>query len=301
MTMAMMNFTPDQVECPVCGRQRFRAWIATGRGRAVACVGCQLRMTHPRPSPEELARVYESGDYYESHGMGENPDAAWRERAKGIVSAAGIQPRTLLDVGAGEGHLVHAMRELGIAADGVELFATGRAAARERYGVELRETPPLEASYDLVTWIHSLEHTRDPVAELRRCRELLAPSGRLLVEVPHAGSIEMMRPTVRDKILDFPVHLFHFVPATLSSVVRAAGFVVERVELINPEFLERLLALRRPRAAPGPSVATSGASPRHAMLYGIPRLRRLWSGHVLPMIRSVAPGYEFTLVAKRGT
>ncbi len=258
-------------------------------------------MTHPRPSPEELDRVYKSGDYYQSRGMGEVRDTAWRERATGVLRTSGTQPHTLLDFGAGEGHLVHAMRESGIAADGVEPFALGRAAARERYGVELRETPPRDVSYDLVTWIHSLEHTRDPVDGLRRCRDLLAPSGRLLIEVPHAGSIEMLRPMVRDKILDFPVHLFHFVPDTLSSVVHAAGFVVERVELSNPEFVERLLARRRPRTSLGPPAVASGTSRHGAMPGEILRRPGLWSGRLLPMIRTVAPGWKFTVVAKRGT
>ena len=108
--------------------------------------------------------------------------------------------------------------------------------------------------------------------------------GRLLAEVLRTGSTDMMRRAVRDQILDLPVRLFHFVPDRLSSVVRA-WFDVERVE--------RPRAHRRPRPSSG--------GPRHAVPYDITRRGELLSEHVLPLIGNVAPGWEFTLVAKRGT
>lgn len=47
------------------------------------------------------------------------------------------------------------------------------------------ETALLEPRYDAIFLIHSLEHVDDPVAVLERCREWLAPGGRLFVAVPN--------------------------------------------------------------------------------------------------------------------
>jgi 2-polyprenyl-3-methyl-5-hydroxy-6-metoxy-1,4-benzoquinol methylase len=47
-------------------------------------------------------------------------------------------------------------------------------------------TAHLDAQFDAVFAIHVLEHLDDPVAVLKRCREWLAPEGRLFLAVPNA-------------------------------------------------------------------------------------------------------------------
>ena len=231
----------------------------------VRCRNCRLAATWPQPDAETLEAVYESGDYLGARDIAK-PDG-WTERAEAILRLLPEGP--LLDIGAGGGHLVAAARALGVHADGMDPSATARAVAMSTHGLSLLPELPSRAQYAAVTLIHVLEHTRDPLIELRHARRLLRPRGTLFVEVPHAGSVEMVRPAQARKILDLPVHLFHFTPTTLRRVAGAAGFRVETVRLFNADLTERLLAHR-------PSLPF---------------------GKMLVKARPVLPGWKFQLVA----
>lgn len=73
--------------------------------------------------------------------------------------------------------------------------------------------------YDLLTLSHSLEHVEDPIAYLDGLRSHLAPSGRLLIEVPYFpdGPYDLL---VAD-------HCTHFTIGILNMVLRRAGYAVE--------------------------------------------------------------------------
>lgn len=286
------------VECPICGPRSGRLWTRDGGWSVARCGGCGLLMTTPRPSAAVLDAIYASASYYESHGMGPGDEGAWIERARGILASLASRPRRVLDMGAGQGELVRAFRSLGLEADGVEPSGPGRDAARRLRGVALAPAlPPRPGRYDLVTFVHSLEHLPDPVAALREVVSHLAPGGRIFVEVPHARSVEMWRPTWRRRILGLPAHLYHFVPESLARVVERAGLRVVEVRLSNPDALEWALGLRarwKGRAASG---ATAGEPPSAAPALPPARPASLWARSILPWIRRRFPGYQFQMVA----
>lgn len=293
-----------RVECPLCGASPARRWRRHSGFTIVSCRGCGLRITWPRPSAAELAALYDDAAYYDARAMGAAVSAAWVERAREILAAVPAPVERALDVGAGEGHAVAALRALGVQAHGVEPSPAARAAALARYGVTLdAELPPAgDGSWDLVTYIHALEHFADPVDALRRAAARLRPGGCVFIEVPHARSIELLTRRGRERLLDLPAHLYHFVPATLTRVAERAGLEVSAVRLANPEALERLFAWRARRRAQGggaraegPVTAAppaGGAAPRSAW-------RRHWGARVLPWLRERFPGYKFQLVARR--
>ena len=51
--------------------------------------------------------------------------------------------------------------------------------------------------FDVVRFNHVLEHTQDPLAELRRAHELLAPEGILLISVPNLAGFSSGFPPFR--------------------------------------------------------------------------------------------------------
>src|SRR5215468_4873419 len=124
--------------CPLCGVRPARRWTRKGDWTIVRCSGCNLLITWPRPDAQTLARIYADEGYYDARNMGSAAAAAWAERARGILDNLGFLPRSVLDFGAGAGHFVFALREMGIIADGIEASPSGRAAARRLHGVELR-------------------------------------------------------------------------------------------------------------------------------------------------------------------
>ena len=271
----------------------------------VRCVGCDLRITWPRADDATLARIYEDEGYYNSGGMGHTASGAWRERARGILGVLQTRPGSVLDFGAGEGHFVHALREMGLIAEGVEPSPAGRAAARRLYGLDLRSevSHDLNGRFELVTMVHSLEHMANPVQTLSQVKELLEPSGVVFIEVPHAGSVDMWWPRRRREILSLPVHLYHFVPATLIRVVEGAGLRLVDLRLANPDILEWLLKVRarwRPPGGPAESGAQAGSEVDCSTPYRKSgRARSLWASRVLPWVRRYCPGGQLQLVATR--
>ena len=278
-------------ECPLCGHIPARHWTRQGSWQVVRCQGCGLLMTWPRPAPDVLDRLYDLDGYYSSRAMGEAARSEWAARAQGILAALPQMPGRVLDVGAGAGHFVQAVRELGLQAEGVEPSAAGRQAARRMYGLDLlAEMPDRPHSYDLVSLVHALEHMPDPLARLAGMRHLLSPDhGALFIEVPHAGSVEMWTGR-RAEILDLPAHLFHFVPQTLTPLVTAAGLHVDRVGLSNPSFLEAGLGLWA-RMSPRRRPTLMAHDPRPPGRVAFAKARLLES------VRGAFPGWKFLVVA----
>ncbi len=196
-------------------------------------------------------------------------------------------------------------RALGLRTDGVEPSPAGREAARNLYGIDLRKNTPVDCrfTFDLITFVHSLEHSRDPVGTLKGGSPLLRSGGGLFIEVPHAESVERWSRRRGREIRDLPAHLYHFVPRTLRQVVERAGFRVTRVCLSNPSFVESALAVRaRMRRRPGEETpARDEVSPDAPV--GVRRAAsgrgNWWTEGLLPWIRRTLPGWKFRLLATK--
>jgi 2-polyprenyl-3-methyl-5-hydroxy-6-metoxy-1,4-benzoquinol methylase len=139
-----------------------------------------------------------------------------------------LDPGTrVLDVGAGNGAAVRALRASGVDAHGIEPEERAVAAARAA-GVEtvrvgtLEENPLAGERWDVVRMNQVLEHMPDPVDALRRARELLAPGGRVVIGVPNFGSLGRRVFGGSWDGLELPRHLHHFTPETLGLALAKA-------------------------------------------------------------------------------
>lgn len=187
-----------------------------------ACKGCGLVHMNPRPTVEDLDRHY-AEEYRLVMGdvAGEETSDAQVRRSRQQRQFIGVTPERHLDVGCSMGTLLN---EIGATTKtGVEPGAEHRAIAREA-GIDAHATiEDLKATdpepFDLVTLSHVLEHTTDPVGFLDELRPLIAPGGRLLIEVPYL---------YRSLAYEL-AHLLCFARPTLDATVHAAGYeVVER-------------------------------------------------------------------------
>src|SRR2546423_5746836 len=212
--------------CAWCGTP-FDAGAPARRGRRL-CRACGTWTTDPWPSDEELDRAY--GRWYRP-GVGRfsGPgDAILRTlRARTAVRIDELAPPgPVLDVGAGDGTLVDALRKRGRDAVGVERYST----RRDFLEGELDAVP---GEWAAVVFWHALEHLRAPAAALARAAEILSPRGVVVVAIPNAQSWQARAFRDRWFALDLPRHLVHLPPETLVAGMRTAGLRPVRISHVR--------------------------------------------------------------------
>lgn len=196
-------------------------------GRLAVCESCGTATTYPVPDDAELTAAY-NGWYRPATGRfaggGDvllRRSRAWLARRLDRLAP----PGPVLDVGAGDGALLGALRARGRTALGLEresVRADVRAAELTSFDEGLGE-------WAAVVFWHSLEHLRDPAAALDRAAALLAPGGVVVIAVPNRASWQARTFGLRWFALDLPRHLVHLPAATLLDGLAARGLRVERV------------------------------------------------------------------------
>jgi SAM-dependent methyltransferase len=114
---------------------------------------------------------------------------------------------------------------------GVDFDPKCRDLAAEIYDVavdvgELAAQRYPDGHFDVVTSWHCLEHVFDPEAELAEMARVLAPGGRLLIEVPTAGLLGRLF-RGRWLYLQAPTHLYLLRPDALRALVTQVGLTVD--------------------------------------------------------------------------
>jgi SAM-dependent methyltransferase len=138
----------------------------------------------------------------------------------------------VLEVGCATGELAAAVRtELNIAAfEAIELSPLAEQAREHvdrmhrRPVTELIEANELKRQFDLIVMSHVLEHIANPRAELAALRQVLAPGGRIFLEVPNRSGNRMLN------IDDNRSHLHFFSPSSLTRLLAMEDYEVIAAE-----------------------------------------------------------------------
>ena len=246
----MSESTVNASQCSLCGSSAIKTlktpdhWIGPevfadleGKIGLAKCKDCGFVFVNPKPSPERLEAFY-SGITYECHKADGTALAGSKsdfllDRLEAVVPAGS---RRLLDFGCGGGAFLDRARSRGWSVRGFEPGARGRATCHAR-GLDvvgdLAEVP--SASADLVTFHHVFEHLLDHEAALASVRRLLAPGGRVFIEVPNAASLRarlaapaLTRPlNLDERYRAFPIHLSYFNAKTFLRTLEKSGFNVQ--------------------------------------------------------------------------
>lgn len=240
---------------------------------AVICQGCGLIRNDPLPTEEEkldavgglLAQLHRPAGVLPRHSL-----CNARRYLSGFP--AGL-PRgaALLDVGCGDGSLLHLAAQQGMRVLGVDTDPEAARLAREFYEVNVlcgraEELDLEESSFDIVCAAHTLEHLDEPQVFLDRARRLLKPGGFLFIEVPN-----VLRPKTSAQRIWTMQHCFYFCPETLiAMLVRNNWSPVESTVFFRNSFQ----VVAQPRACPDPFMAKGAdwkyvcrALRRHRWLY----------------------------------
>jgi SAM-dependent methyltransferase len=187
------------------------------------CLGCGAYIQTPRMSDEDIHRYYADGLYREWLGIEQDAlDTDELRRAKLdatiIKDICGIVD-SHLDVGASRGYLldeVGSKIKVAVEPNREYVIAPNLAAAY----TDIYHMSHMYNSFELVTSIHSLEHTTDPLSMLRELSCFVRASGRLVIEVPSETS-----PGGWGRL----AHNFHFPPWTMSYMADKVGMKITHV------------------------------------------------------------------------
>ena len=213
----------------------------TKQFRVVRCDACGLQRLDPKPPPEELGRYYPDNYWFApDQSAASRLEEAYRRVvlrdhvqfvAQALADSTARGP--LLDVGCGGGLFLGMMRERGLRVVGLDNSREAAGVAWRRQQVpaltgDLERAPLRSGSFAGLTMFHVMEHLYDPGAYLCAARALLAPDGRLVVQVPNAASWQARLLGQAWNGADIPRHLTDFRARDLEKMMEGAGFEVLR-------------------------------------------------------------------------
>ncbi len=185
------------------------------------CEACGFRFTNPRPQSEQLAAYYKS-DAYIAHSNTHKGMVAkiyqWvRKRTirKKVARLRGEELHgDLLDIGCATGEFLHAFQQHGWTVAGIEPDQDAASYARTHYGLSVYPEAQLDhlpdASFDLITMWHVLEHVEAFRQRMETVIRLLKPGGRVVIAVPNPDSYDARHYGSFWAAWDVPRHLSHF-------------------------------------------------------------------------------------------
>ncbi len=218
--------SPTEADCAWCGAPLRDSGQLTGR---IRCAACGVATTSPWPSQAELDAAY-AGWYRPASGrfagLGDKVLRWTRgQLAKRINRIA--PPGPVLDVGAGDGAMMDALRAYGHEAVGLERSPTRPDVRKSEF------TEEEEGAWAAIIFWHSLEHLPEPSTAIDRASSLLLDGGVLIVAVPNSASLQARLFGDRWFALDLPRHLVHLTAGALLNRLRATGLQVERVSYLR--------------------------------------------------------------------
>jgi SAM-dependent methyltransferase len=214
------------------GQQATRdcAWCGAAFGPSAArlggrrrCASCGAATTDPWPGAAELERAY--ARYRPPSGRFAGIGDAVLRRTRATLAARVDRlapPGPVLDVGAGDGILLDALRARGRKALGLE-----RDSRRE--DVREADITDLDCVWSAIVFWHSLEHLPTPGRAIDQAERHLRAGGALLIAMPNSASLQALAFGDRWFHLDLPRHLVHLPAATLTERLRSHGLTVTRV------------------------------------------------------------------------
>jgi SAM-dependent methyltransferase len=218
---------PVTPTCAWCGAP-LEAAAARLAGR-IRCQRCGAATTVPGPTAAELAAAY--GEWYRPSSSRRFTFAgdALLNRTRGALASridAVAPPGPVLDVGAGDGVLLDALKRRGRDAVGLE---------RESRRPDVRDEPlvELEGEWAAVVFWHSLEHIPEAGDAIHQAARLLAPGGVVAVAVPNSDSLQARAFGNRWLHLDRPRHLVHLTARSLTAGLEREGLRIERVSHVR--------------------------------------------------------------------
>jgi SAM-dependent methyltransferase len=244
----------DRVDtaCVACGENHAAAAFDKNGFGYASCSACGTLYQTPRPSLEAFESFYmdsASSRYWAevffpavAEARREKIFRARVKRLSTLCSERGIDPKTIVDVGAGYGifldewRLIHPASHCIAIEPSVELAAECRRKGLEVVESIVERATSLHEIGDAVVCFEVFEHVHDPLAFLHVLRSKVKPGGYLFVTTLGIDGFDIQVLWERSKSI-FPPHHINFLSLKGFEVLFArAGF--EGIEVMTPGVLD---------------------------------------------------------------
>lgn len=201
--------------------------------------------------PQDMARHYDSEKYYAYHAH--KKYSRLRNLLHKFVFRAfklGLLPSSIrylryfpaldvikklhnhaaiLDVGCGDGMLIHEMSVWGFNnLTGIDPFVEEKRAKRVK--ILKQDVFEHDGQYDCIMMHHSLEHMDRQHAIFEQLHRLLKPKGALLIRIPLADCYAMRKYGANSFQIDAPRHFFIHTIKSMAYLAHSNKFVVDKVQ-----------------------------------------------------------------------
>src|SRR5438045_6630904 len=172
----MTAFRLNVATCPVCRGNRLHYLFSVSGYRIVRCANCDLLMSSPQPTEEDLKRIY--GEEYFVLGERDEGRIHVDELKQSTADLylnlleryRGEGPGRLLEIGCGHGDFLLRAAARGFTVAGVEYSSHACSVARDKLGdfpdakIFCGEITSVmtEPRYDICVFCDVIEHIRDP-------------------------------------------------------------------------------------------------------------------------------------------
>lgn len=196
-----------------------------------------MLITHPQPSPDKLPGYYESKDYI-SHTDG---NKSLFEKMYQFVKSIALKNKLrlinseskkgrILDIGAGVGDFLSTAKNDGWQTIGIEPSEKAKAIAQQK-GVDFADhlSELDDASFDIITMWHVLEHVPDLEKQIAELKRLVKPTGTIIIAVPNFKSYDAQHYGKFWAAYDVPIHFWHFSKTAIQKLFATQNLKLDKI------------------------------------------------------------------------
>lgn len=240
------------INCLYCNSSESQVWAVENGYTAVKCGACGLVYVNPRPVSSLISEAVKTGVHADvGHGrtvIGSRLGAKVIRYQKLLKQMfpdvwASSKPVSWIDVGAGYGELVEAIKTLapvGSTITGLEPMRPKAEAARAR-GLNIQECylSDVREKYDFLSLINVYSHIPDFRSFLKDAVKVMTQNGEMLIETGNTADLRSRSEVPGD--LDLPDHLVFAGETHLTGYLKEAGFSVLQVKRMRIDGMRRSL------------------------------------------------------------
>ena len=238
--------------CILCGARDREALIKMDSWNVYKCSSCGLGFLDPRPTEEDIAKLY-SKEYCEKYFIeGGKPNSAEFKKRLSLETHRirffkGIKGKgRVLDIGCGYGYFLAACRNHGYDVQGLDISGWASQHATEKLDLPITlglidEVELPHQSFDIITMWHFLEHTPNPRKAILKARDWLKNDGVLIIDVPNYEGTDARKNWKEWVGWSVPYHLYHFTPQTLKQLLLVCGFHVVKTKNYHSDTVKKSL------------------------------------------------------------